>query len=55
MTIGTIVWIAAILLGIMAAALMAVNGFKVPVNQAFMEVLEGVRELVGGLLGRSRD
>lgn len=48
--IGTIVRLLAIALGIMSATAMAVNGFEVPVNQGLMDVLEGVRELVGTIV-----
>jgi len=45
-----IVRVLAIAAGIASAALMAVDSFKVPLDQAFVEVLEGIRELIGTVL-----
>lgn len=47
---GTVVRLFAVALGIMSATLLAVNGFEIPINEAFVQILRGVRELVGTVL-----
>jgi len=50
MNFSTVLRLAAIALGIVSAIVIAVRGFEVPVSQAFVETLEGVREFVGTIV-----